>query len=768
METTYLRLQGMSCAACANKIEHAIQQVSGVIECQVSFGAEQATVQYNPEQTNLPAIQQAVTNAGYRSRPLEDFTNFTDQVSQQDQENRQLEQHLIRKVVICGIVSALLVIGSLPMMLGIKLPFIPHWLHNHGVQLMLTTPVMIWGGRTFFQRAWQGLKRRSTDMNTLISIGTGSAYLYSLWATVFPQDLLNQALDTQVYYESAAVIITLILLGQLLEHRARGKASEAIQKLMGLQAKTARVVRSGEELDIPIQAVVKGDVIIVRPGEKIPVDGKVINGSSTVDEAMITGESIPVQKQSGDEVIGATLNKTGSFKFQASRVGKDMVLAQIIQLTQSAQGSKAPIQKLADQVIGWFVPVVMMIALLTFVIWFGATGNLALAMTTAIGVLIIACPCALGLATPTSVMVGTGLGAEHGILIRNAESLERAHSIQIIVLDKTGTLTQGKPTVTNFVTVGGIVEDHELKLLRLVAAIEHQSEHPLAEAIVQYAKSQEVPFPLPEPEDFEAIAGLGVQGKVAGQWVQIGTTQWMNELNIRTEALPRLNPQLKDQWEAEGKTTVWIAMNHQIEGLMGIADALKPSSGQAVKTLQRMGLEVIMLTGDNRQAAEAIAAQVGIDRVFAEVRPDQKINMVQSLQAQSWQQERRKKRDSHCIVAMVGDGINDAPALAQADVGIAIGTGTDVAIAASDITLISGDLNGIVTAIKLSRATLNNIRQNLFFAFIYNALGIPIAAGVLYPVFGWLLNPMIAGAAMAMSSVSVVTNALRLRNFRLT
>ncbi|MEA5540655.1 heavy metal translocating P-type ATPase [Limnoraphis robusta Tam1] len=756
METIYLRLKGMGCAACANKIDRVIHEIPGVADCNVNFGAEQATVQYNPKQTNIKTIQEAVTDAGYGAEPLENTQNS---LEDRDEENRQIAQQLRRKVIISAVISSILIIGSLPMMTGLNIPLIPMWLHNPWLQLILTTPVMFWCGKTFFTGAWKGLKRHSADMNTLIAIGTGSAYLYSIVVTLFPGFFISQGLNADVYYESAAVIITLILLGQLLEHQARGKTSEAIRKLMGLQAKTARVVREGKEIDIPLEAVNVGDIIVVRPGEKIPVDGELIEGGSTIDESMVTGESVPVEKQPGDDIIGATINKTGSFKFRASRVGKDTVLAQIVQLVQQAQGSKAPIQKLADQVTGWFVPVVIAIAILTFIIWFNLTGNLTLATLTSVGVLIIACPCALGLATPTSVMVGTGLGAEHGILIKGAESLELAHKIQTIILDKTGTLTAGKPTVTNYITTGGTTNDNELKLLRLVAAVERKSEHPLAEAIVQYAESQGVNFPLPEPKDFEAMTGMGVQGYVSDRFIQIGTSRWMGELDVNIQPLKLF----QEQWETEGKTTAWIAVDGTIEGVMGIADTLKPSSENAIKTLKRMGLEVVMITGDNQKTAEAIASQVGIERVFAEVRPDQKADLVKSIQ-----KERKRKGENHRIVAMVGDGINDAPALAQADVGIAIGTGTDVAIAAGDITLISGELTGIVTAIKLSRATLKNIRQNLFFAFIYNTAGIPIAAGILYPFFGLLLNPIIAGGAMAMSSVSVVTNALRLRNFKLS
>ncbi len=748
METLTLKLQGMGCAACASNIEKAIQGVPGVVECNVNFGAEQATVRYNPKKTHVEAIQQSITDAGYGASPFQEIGTDEDET---EQATRRAEQQLlIHKLIVGGVISMVLLVGAIPMMTGMMIPLIPQWLHNPWLQLLLTTPVQFWCGQSFYRGAWKSLKRRAADMNTLIALGTSAAYFYSVFATLFPRFFRAQGLDPVVYYETAAIVITLILLGRFFESRARGQTSQAIRKLIGLQAKTARLIRKGQEVDVPIQEVQVGDVVLVRPGEKIPVDGIVIDGSSTVDEAMVTGESLPVRKHPGEEVIGATINKTGSFKFRASRVGKDTVLAQIVQLVQQAQGSKAPIQRLADQVTGWFVPAVIAIALSTFVIWFNLTGNLTLAMITTVEVLIIACPCALGLATPTSVMVGTGIGAQNGILIKGADSLEIAHKIQTIVLDKTGTLTQGKPVVTDYVTVGGTAYSNEINLLRLAAAVERNSEHPLAEAVVQYAKAQGVDFPLPEAKDFEAVSGAGVQGIVNDRLVQIGTFRWMKQLGISTEALQTY----KDKWEAAGKTTALITVNGKLEGVVGIADALKPSSVDAVRALKRLGLEVVMLTGDNQQTADAIASEVGIKRVFAEVRPEQKAEQVQLLQ-----------REGN-IVAMVGDGINDAPALAQADVGIAIGTGTDVAIAASDITLISGDLTGIVTAIQLSRATINNIRQNLFFAFIYNVAGIPIAAGILFPFLGWLLNPIIAGGAMAFSSVSVVTNALRLRKFK--
>lgn len=680
METVQLQLRGMSCAGCARSIEKAIRAVVGVTECNVNFATEQASVTYNPRKTNIEKIQQAVAEAGYAASSLGEMGAEDDRVAAAQKRN------LTRKVVVGAFISVLLLVGSLPTMTGLHLPLIPTWLHNPWVQLVLTAPVQFWCGASFYRGAWKAFKRRAADMNTLIALGTSAAYFYSVFATVVPSFFQSQGLMPDVYYETAAIVITLILLGRLLENRARGHTSEAIRKLIGLQARDARVIRDGKEIEVPIQAVRVGDVILVRPGEKIPTDGEVIDGASTIDESMVTGESLPAKKQPGDEVIGATINKSGSFKFRATRVGKDTFLAQIVQLVQQAQGSKAPIQRLADRVTGYFVPVVIAIAIATFVIWFNIMGNLTLALITTVEVLIIACPCALGLATPTSVMVGTGKGAENGILIKGAESLELAHKIQTIVLDKTGTLTEGKPTVTDFVTVHGTANRNELKLLRLVASVEHNSEHPLAEAIVKYASSQFVD--LINVQNFEANAGSGVQGIVSDRLIQIGTQRWMKELGIDTQIL-----QSYTTWETAGKTVVWIAVDGEIQGIMGIADTLKPSSAAAVKALQRSGLEVVMLTGDNRPTAESFAQQVGITRIYAEVRPDQKAQVVKSIQS-----EKRTRRQgdkgtrgkltthyslptfpshqptgstSHSIVAMVGDGINDAPALAQADVGIA-------------------------------------------------------------------------------------------------
>jgi len=743
-----LKLEGMSCAGCANAIQKAISGVSGVEECDVNFAAEQATVKFNPQQTNVNVIQQAVEDAGYGASLYSQEEMMTGRGDAEIVAREAESKDLIRKMIVGSVISIILIVGSLPMMTGLEIAIIPSWLHNPWFQFILTTPVQFWCGYQFYRNAWKAFRHRAATMDTLIVLGTSAAYFYSLFATLFDDFLIQQGLTPQVYYESAAVIITLILVGRFMENRARGETSTAIRKLIGLQARSARVIRDGETKDIPIQEVQVGDIVVVRPGEKIPVDGEVVEGSSTIDESMVTGESIPVQKSAGEEVVGSTLNKTGSFQFRATRVGKDTVLSQIVQLVQQAQGSKAPIQKLADQVTGWFVPVVIAIALLTFLLWFNIMGNPTLALINMVAVLIIACPCALGLATPTSVMVGTGKGAENGILIKSAESLETAHKLNTIVLDKTGTLTKGKPSVTDFVTTFGTANQNELKLLRLVGLVEQQSEHPLAEAVVDYAKSQGVDL-KGTVQEFNAISGSGVEAMVSDRQVRIGTARWLNELEIETDQFA----EKASQWEADGKTVIWVAVDDTLEGMIGLADTLKPSSADAVKALRKLGLEVVMITGDNEKTASAIAQQVGIPRVMSQVRPEQKADHIVSLQ-----QEGK-------TVAMVGDGINDAPALAQADIGLAIGTGTDIAITTSDITLISGDLAGIVTAIQLSRATMNNIRQNLFFAFIYNVAGIPIAAGILYPLFGWLLNPIIAGAAMAFSSVSVLSNALRLRNF---
>jgi Cu+-exporting ATPase len=587
-------------------------------------------------------------------------------------------------------------------------------------------------------------------MNTLIAVGTGAAFLYSVAATVLPGALAparhgGDHARLAVYFEAAAVIIALILLGRMLESRAKGRAGEAIRRLIGLQARTARVIRDGQERDIPVEEVVPEDVVVVRPGEKIPVDGVVLDGASAVDESMLTGESLPVDKKPGDEVFGATMNRTGSFRFRATRVGRDTALQQIVRLVENAQGSKAPIARLADVISGIFTPVVLCIAIATFAAWFvlaAEEGRFIAALVPAVSVLIIACPCALGLATPTAIMVGTGRGAENGVLIKGGESLEIAHRIQTVVLDKTGTITLGRPAVTDVLPAGDLDEN---ALLALAASAERGSEHPLGEAIVRAAKERGLR--VADATSFSAIAGRGIEAEVDGRRLLLGNARLMADRGIAPDAAAA------ERLADDGRTPMFLAVDGRFGGILAVADPVKPESKQAIEQMHALGLEVVMVTGDNRRTAAAVARQVGLDRALAEVLPEGKVEQIQRLQ-------RERK-----VVAMVGDGINDAPALAQADVGIAIGTGTDIAMEASDITLIRGDLRGVVTAIRLSRATLRTVRQNLFWAFIYNALGIPVAAGLLYPITGWLLSPILASAAMSFSSVSVVANSLRLRRF---
>ena len=658
---------------------------------------------------------------------------------------------LRRKVSVAAVLTVLVMGSSLPHMLGFhSLPLLPFWFTSPWTQLILTTPVLFWCGRDFFTGAVSAFRQHFADMNTLVAAGTGIAYLTSLFTTLFPQVLIAEGLPADVYYETVAVILTLVLLGRLLEARARGQTSEAIRRLLQLQPPSARVLRDGQPVEVPVSMVVVGDLVQVRPGEKIPVDGEVSEGSSWVEESMLTGEPTPVAKAAGDAVIGASMNRSGSFTFRVSRVGADTVLAQIVELVRQAQSSRTQVQRLADQVVGWFVPVVIALAIAAFVVWFLISGNPVLAMLFLVSVLVIACPCALGLATPTSIMVASGKGAENGLIFRSAEALETAGKLRTIVLDKTGTLTRGQPEVTDFERLAGGVLPADT-LLALTAALESRSEHPLAEAITTYARSQLKGGALSALEGFEAVAGRGVQGVVACLQVRVGTPRWFDELGINTASLKPLVERL----EVAARSVAVVVLDGRLEGCFGVADPLKASSAAAVAGLRRLGLQVVMLSGDARRTAEVVAAQVGIERVIAEVRPADKSSVIRKLQERG-----------EGPVAMVGDGINDAPALAQADVGIAMGTGTDVAIAASDITLISGNLAGVPAAIELSRAAMANIRQNLFFAFAYNVAGIPIAAGLLFPLTGWLLNPMIAGAAMAFSSVSVVSNALRLRNFR--
>ena len=746
-----LPVSGMTCAACARRVEKALSGTAGVRAANVNLATEKATVEYDSASVGLGELVGAVEGAGYgvvreEEAPVEDA--------------RAREYERLRgRFVVAAVLTALILIGSLPHMFGVMLPIPTGWL-NLGL-LLLATPVQFWAGWRFYRGAWGSLRHGAADMNTLVAVGTSAAYLYSAVATLAPQ--LFAAGRADVYFDTSALIITLILLGRLLEARARGRTGAAIKKLAGLQAKTARVVRRGEEMDVPLESVEVGDIVVVRPGEKVPVDGRVLAGESAVDEAMITGEPMPVVKGAGDEVIGATLNTTGSFRFEATKVGKDTALSQIIKMVEEAQGSKAPIQRLADRISGVFVPVVMVIAALVFFVWFvfGPEPAFTFALLNFVAVLIIACPCAMGLATPTSIMVGTGRGAESGILIKGGEALEASHKLTTVVLDKTGTLTRGTPTLTDVVVSNGL---SERELLRLVASAETASEHPLGEAIVRGARERGLA--LAEAEGFEAVSGGGVRARVEGRNVLVGNERFLREAGVNEDGLqPRL-----EELSSAGKTAVLVAVDRELAGIVAVADTVKEESREAVDRLHALGLEVAMITGDNQRTARAVARELGVDRVLAEVLPQDKADEVERLQAEG-------KR-----VGMVGDGINDAPALARADVGIAIGTGADVAMEAADLTLISGDVRGVARAISLSKATVGNIKQNLFWAFAYNVALIPVAAGVLYPFFAGgtvpealqpflgeygFLNPVLAAAAMALSSVTVVSNALRLRRVKM-
>jgi P-type Cu+ transporter len=752
VEKVTIPVGGISCASCVATIEQALRRSPGVVSATVNFATNAATVEFAPVAATVADLRRAIREAGYE--PLEAAEGPT--LVDHEKAAREWEIRTLRRKLVVGIVL------TVPTVLGSMhhwFPWVPAILQSFWVLWALTTPVQFWVGAQFYRGAWAALRHRTSDMNTLIAVGTSAAYFYSLAMTIAPGFFQARGIAPAVHYETAAVIVTLILLGRLLEAIAKGRTSEAIKRLVGLQAKTARVVRDGEEIDVPVDEVRIGDLVVVRPGEKIPVDGTVREGGSAVDESMLTGESLPVEKRPGDGVIGATLNKTGTFRFEARKIGKDTVLAQIIRLVEDAQGSKAPIQRLADRVASVFVPTVIGIAVLTFLVWLavGPSPAFLFAMLNFVAVLIIACPCALGLATPTAIMVGTGKGAELGILIRSGESLEMAHRVTTVVFDKTGTLTKGEPEVTDILgaesrepraeTDEPRATSHD-ELLRLAASLERGSEHPLGEAIVTRAKAEGLE--LSETTEFEAVPGLGVRGRVDGGAVLLGNAKFLADSGVELQDLMRA----ADDLAARGRTPMFVAVDGRAAGVIAVADMLKPRSVEAVRALHRLGLELVMITGDNRRTAAAIGKQAGIDRVLAEVLPEQKAEEVRKLQAEGR------------IVAMVGDGINDAPALAQADVGIAIGTGTDVAMEASDITLIRGDLTGVVTAIALSQRTIRTIRQNLFWAFLYNVLGIPIAAGVLYPFTGLLLDPMVGSAAMALSSVSVVSNSLRLRRFR--
>lgn len=730
-------VEGMSCASCVARIEKALLDSPGVLRASVNLATARAHVEYLPSETDRRSLARVIESAGYRVAET-DIGPGTEDTERLLREKDYQELRI--KVVAGAVLGAVIFLGSMRHWF----PWVPPCLQNFFVLWALATPVQFVLGLQFYRGAWGALRHRTADMNTLVAVGTSAAYFASVAATVFPSLFNRAGVVPEVYFDTSALIILLILFGKMLEARAKGRTSEAIKRLMSLRPKTARVVRGGGEFDIPVEDVVLGDIILVRPGEKLPVDGVVTEGKSAVDESMITGESLPVEKKPGDEVIGATLNKAGSFYFRATKVGKETALAQIIRLVQEAQGSKAPIERLADVVASYFVPAVIGIAVVTFAVWyaFGPSPRLTFALLNFVAVMIIACPCALGLATPTAIMVGTGWGAEHGILIKGGESLETAHRIDTVVFDKTGTLTKGEPRVTDIAPEASFADRD---VLFYAGSAEKVSGHPLGESIVRMAGQRGIA--LESPRDFQALEGLGVSAQVGQKSVLVGSARIMTERGVDLREFAAR----AEAFSSQGKTAVFVAVEGKAAGVLAIADTLKESSVPALGRLRALGLELVMLTGDNRRTAEAIAAQAGITTVIPEVLPQEKVNEVRRLQSLG------KK------VAMVGDGINDAPALAQADVGIAIGTGTDVAMEASDITLIKDDLSGVASAIELSRRTIRTIKQNLFWAFIYNTIGIPVAAGVLYPFFHILLSPILASAAMAFSSVSVISNSLRLR-----
>ena len=754
-----LKINGMTCASCVSHVEAALRGVPGVAGAGVNLAMGNATIDYLPGVAGAVELRRAVEAAGYRVEGID-----ADAVGDREELERLAKVNEIRalrsRVAFAAVGGVLLLLGTfdgLPWTASLfERGFYPYLLWG------LATPVQFWAGWTFYASGLPPLRHRTANMHTLIVLGTSVAYFYSVAATVSPGFFTSRGFPAQVYFDTAAIIIALILLGRYLEARARGQTSEAIRKLIELQPRTARIVRDGQELEVPVGQVAVGDIVLVRPGEKIPVDGEVLEGHSAVDESMLTGESMPVEKGPSSTVYGATINRTGTFRFRATKVGRDTVLAQIIRLVEEAQSSKAPIQRLADLVSAYFVPAVVGVAVLSFIVWslVGPSPAFLYAMLTAVAVLIIACPCALGLATPTAIMVGTGKGAQMGVLIKSAEALETLHKVRAVVLDKTGTLTQGKPRVTDMVAQ----EVAEAELLSLAAAVELGSEHPLGEAIVEAAKEQSLS--LKAAKDFEAVPGKGVRARINGSQALVGNLRYMQEVGVSVDGLEERAGHLA----AQGKTPMFVVRDSRPIGVIAVADTVKPGSKEAVDALHQMGVEVAMLTGDNRRTAEAIARELGIDRVFAEVLPQDKAEYVKQLQSEG-------KR-----VAMVGDGINDAPALAQADVGIAIGTGTDIAIESAQVVLMRGDVRRVVDAIRLSKATIRTIWQNLFWAFFYNMLLIPVAAGALYPVFQAVggvpdsldfffgdrgfLNPVLAALAMAFSSVTVVSNSLRLRRMR--
>jgi len=762
--TMTLNIGGMTCASCVFHVESALSRVDGVAEASVNLATEKATVKYFAGATGRDEFTAAVEDAGYRvegiDSGLRDSREELDRLAKV-QEIRRLRNRL-----------ALAAAGAVFLFLGTfnGFPWVDGFMDRSFYPFLLwavATPVQFWAGWTFYSSGLPALRHGAANMHTLIAMGTSVAYGYSvaviLLNAISPQVLVDNGITTDVYFDTAAIIISLILLGRFLEARAMGRTSEAIRRLIGLQPNTARVVRDGQELDVPVESVVPGEVVLVRPGEKVPVDGEVTEGFSTVDESMLTGESMPVDKEPGSVVYGATLNKQGAFQFRASKVGRDTVLAQIIRLVEEAQGSKAPIQRLADLVAAYFVPAVLGIALLSFLFWMflGPAPALTFATLVFVTVLIIACPCALGLATPTAIIVGTGKGAEHGVLIRGAQALEITHRVNTVVLDKTGTLTKGKPVVTDVISAG----TSEAEILRLAASAERVSEHPLGQAVVREA--QERGLELVPVDGFQAIPGRGIEGRVNGNALLVGNLALMESAAVHMDGLADSAAELAGQ----GKTPIFVAVDGYAAGVIAVADTLKPDAKDVVAKLQQLGLEVVMLTGDNARTAAAVALELGVDRVESEVLPQDKVEVVRALQAEGK------------TVAMVGDGINDAPALVQADVGMAMGTGTDVAMESADITLMRGNVGGVLTAIHLSRQTIRTIKQNLFWAFFYNVMLIPVAAGVLYPVFDVLggvpgsldyffgdrgfLNPVLAALAMAFSSVTVVSNSLRLRRAKI-
>lgn len=734
LEKAEFELLGMTCAACSGRIEKGLNKLPGVKQAVVNLALETGTVEYNPEQVSVQEMIKKVEKLGYQAKVKTD----------KDQEIEGYREKEIEKQKGKFVFSLILSIPLFWSMVGhfefTSFIYVPDMFMNPWVQLALAAPVQFFIGKQFYIGAYKALRNKSANMDVLVALGTSAAFFYSLYQSLL--SIGSNGHMVELYYETSAILITLIILGKLFEARAKGRSSEAIKKLMGLQAKTATVLREGEEIEIPLEEVIAGDIIFVKPGEKIPVDGEIIEGQSALDESMLTGESVPVDKTAGDTVIGSTLNKNGFLKIKATKVGKDTALSQIIKVVEEAQGSKAPIQRMADKISGIFVPIVVSIAVVTFLVWYLwiSPGNFAEALEKLIAVLVIACPCALGLATPTSIMAGSGRAAEYGVLFKGGEHLELTHEITTVVLDKTGTVTHGKPVLTDVITVGNI---EERAFLQLVGSAEKQSEHPLAEAIVKGIKDKGIT--LFNPQEFEAIPGYGIKAKVEGKILLVGTRRLMEKYDINVHSAKLEMEKL----EENGKTAMLVAVDGQYAGIVAVADTIKETSRNAINRLKQLGIEVIMITGDNKRTAQAIAEEVGIDSAIAEVLPEGKAEEVKKLQNQG------KK------VAMVGDGINDAPALAVADIGMAIGTGTDVAMEAADITLMRGDLNSIADAILMSKKTIRNIKQNLFWAFAYNTLGIPVAA------LGFLA-PWLAGAAMAFSSVSVVLNALRLQRVKVS